>query len=179
MKEMSVWSKGAVLAGFLALALWTLPKAPADRRGPLVFALRWNDQTIRANSPIRKVLLTTGTWQYWDMFSPDPIRTNRVVWVEIDGATRKLVPPMSRWGPRLGAERYRKLSERMTGSGGFALRQRVAAGLAREFYRDQGRWPQRVRIWMISTPISRPGQEPIPPRQEMLAEWTPRARDNR
>lgn len=176
---MSVGAKGAVLAGFLALALWTLPKAPVDRKGPLVSALRWNDQTIRTHSPIRKILLTTGTWQYWDMFSPDPIRTSRVVWVEMEDGSRPLVPKMDRFGPNLPAERWRKLSERMTGSGGYALRQRVAAGFAREFYRERGRWPTRVRLWVISHRIPRPGEASTPSRREMLAEWTPTARDNR
>ena len=105
------------------ITLWCLPQAPPAVRagriqgGPVDSLLAWNDNSLR-RSPVRYYLTSTGLWQYWDMFAPDPLKADYFLEADIqysDGtAQRKVFPRMALmpiW-ERYLRERYRKYVER-------------------------------------------------------------------
>lgn len=63
------------------ITVWSCPK-PSDallqgRIKPATFAIGdwirlWDDQYLKSLSAVHLYLFTTGSWQYWDMFAPDP-----------------------------------------------------------------------------------------------------------
>jgi hypothetical protein len=91
-KYAPAWVKALVLFHVFAITVWSCPKPDKEimehRASPFGFGwIRyfdekylkgdgaldppdWEVQTI--SSPIQLYLFTTGTWQYWDMFSPNP-----------------------------------------------------------------------------------------------------------
>lgn len=127
-----------VLLGFhvVAISLWSVPitdkryaaftdpnstprqRATAPTPSLVTRFQIWNDTTIRRDSFVRKYLLGSGTWQYWDMFAPDPMSMD--IWVDaeiefLDG--KKVTYPYPRMSQmsyplRYVKERYRKFIER-------------------------------------------------------------------
>lgn len=114
----------------VAILLWSLPRpAPAILQGavppspanlarhPVDFALLGNEW-LRENSPHRLYLLTTGVWQYWDMFAPNP--SNLDYWYDAvvhyaDGSSTVYEYPRMKklpTGEKFLKERYRKFIER-------------------------------------------------------------------
>ena len=83
-----------------AITVWALPK-PSDAilkgKQPPVgtdWLLYWNARYLKESMPERLYCATTGLWQYWDMFSPNP---------------RMYLLPLPQKYPY---ERYRKFFER-------------------------------------------------------------------
>src|SRR5438552_4145857 len=73
-----IWLKVLVAWHVFAITVWALPspgpaiiekKAVPTGHGSI---LAWNFDTLKTFPPIRSYLFSTGFWQYWDMFSPDP-----------------------------------------------------------------------------------------------------------
>lgn len=94
-RNVSPWIKAFVLMHIVAITSWSLPEPPSQYEGnppkvalgikttsPAAFItssaeylrtkfLIDNDVYVK-HSPLQFYLLTTGFWQYWDMFSPNP-----------------------------------------------------------------------------------------------------------
>lgn len=79
-----------------------------------------NDEFVRSrNLPFSYYANGTGTWQYWDMFAPNPLNVDRWHDFEItfaDGSTEILPYPRIKLMPipeKYVKERYRKYTERL------------------------------------------------------------------
>lgn len=136
-----LWVKIFVPLHIIAITAWSLPEPPSQYLGnPPAVSLKIETGTPRAfftssaeyvrneflianhtylkDSPIKLYLLTTGFWQYWDMFSPNPssvdVYADAVVYYA-DGSTKKYQYPrmfeMS-LGQKFLRERWRKFFER-------------------------------------------------------------------
>ena len=66
----------------LAITVWAIPNPPHPIPNGTVPArgsdhiLVWKNDVPKQNPVLRGYLLSTGTWQYWDMFAPDPSQTD-------------------------------------------------------------------------------------------------------
>src|SRR5882762_5427021 len=80
-KSVNPFLKAYVLFHMAVILSWALPKpAPAIANGASHFSdfmLAWNEEW-KYKSPTKYYLLSTGLWQYWDMFSPNP--SNLDIW---------------------------------------------------------------------------------------------------
>ncbi|MGE0001760.1 MAG: hypothetical protein AB7F50_09275 [Fimbriimonadaceae bacterium] len=122
--------KALVLAHIALILHWSLPlpaksiadgKIPATSenvlRYPVDFALYGNDYA-RGASPTRYYLQSTGLWQYWDMFAPNPASLD--YWYDAkvtysDGSERIVPYPRMKTmsiAEKFVSERYRKYIER-------------------------------------------------------------------
>ncbi len=111
------------IAHVILITLWCLPRAPqAVRQGRVSggvgdMFLNWNENTVRSG-PTHYYLTSTGLWQYWDMFAPDPLQVDYFVTSDIqfqDGTVKRVdFPRMSQMniGQKYVKERYRKYIER-------------------------------------------------------------------
>ncbi len=127
--------KALVVLHALLILSWTLPRAaPAVANGtipptpenvlqaPVDFALAANDR-FKADSPTRHYLMSTGLWQYWDMFAPNPADTD--IWFDAIVTHRSgktAVQPYPRMKSlsipeKYVRERYRKFMERINRDG--------------------------------------------------------------
>ena len=118
------WIKILVGLHVFACVVWALPQPPRpvieEKVQPRAsgWILYWNAKYLKQNDLVRTYLLTTGTWQYWDMFAPNPSNVDWYADAEViykDGS-RRIVPY-----PRIYSlpiplkyvkERYRKFFER-------------------------------------------------------------------
>lgn len=119
-----IWVKLFVGFHLLAITVWTLPMPSPDLRSGKAEPrgsdriLIWNDQYLRP-SPLKFYLQSTGFWQYWDMFSPEPssidIWGDAVVTFRDGSETRFAYPRMSDLPifEKFVKERYRKFYERV------------------------------------------------------------------
>jgi hypothetical protein len=129
-RDVSPIVKVLVVAHMALVLHWSLPRpAPAVANGmlpptaaniarhPVQFLLLGNEHA-RHHSPTRFYLLSTGLWQYWDMFAPNPAHLD--YWYDSvvtyqDGSVRTVPYPRmktsSLWRKFLD-ERYRKYIER-------------------------------------------------------------------
>lgn len=141
------------------IASWSLPKPP-DRPRPKT-AVEWvreaPNELLRANwvfkgSPFHYYLDTTGFWQYWNMFSPNPANVD--VWldaeVEFEDGTVMLFkyPRMQDLSvfERYFKERYRKFVENTHGDR-FAYKWPIVAqAIAYQSYQGDGNLPVRVTL---------------------------------
>ncbi len=121
----SGWVKLFVLFHLLTLIVWTLPLPPAAVRSGqakprgIDRLFDWNERILRPFPPIRLYGDFTGFWQYWDMFAPNPARTDQWCDAEViylDGRVKRYAYPrmaaLSIW-QKFVEERYRKLFERV------------------------------------------------------------------
>ena len=83
-----VWLKVLVGLHVLAITVWALPN-PSDsvregKREPIgtEHLLVWNAQHLKRFQPVQAYLFSTGFWQYWDMFSPNPSSLD--IWCDAD-----------------------------------------------------------------------------------------------
>jgi len=122
-----LWIK--LLLGFHVLVITsrTIPNAKdAQLNGkvsPPVFDIGdwirvWNNRYLKGAPPLEVYLFSTGTWQYWDMFSPNPAYID--VWLDTeiiykDGSHKFYLYPRMYKLPipnKYAQERYRKFYER-------------------------------------------------------------------
>ncbi|MFI5385168.1 MAG: hypothetical protein ACHQ50_03515 [Fimbriimonadales bacterium] len=136
-----LWVKIFVPLHIIAITSWALPNAPSKYDGdppkeklaiktdsPGVFAssaaeylrsefLIGNTKFVK-DSPLKFYLLSTGFWQYWDMFAPNPSDTDLygdAVITYADGAKRRYQYPriyLMPIGQKFMKERWRKFFER-------------------------------------------------------------------
>ncbi len=133
-KQVSPWVKAFVFFHILAIFAWAVPNpatpylngTPWRLRtdGPTNFAQSLNDGFrvwnfyVLKNSPLKFYDLSTGFWQYWDMFAPNPADTDfygDAVITYQDGSTKIYDYPrmykLSLFSKYI-KERYRKFYER-------------------------------------------------------------------
>ncbi len=162
-----------VLFHAVAVLAWTLPRfpppgSPADRPpGGSDYILTFN-QTWLKDSPIQWYMLSTGFWQYWDMFAPNPADTDRWCDAEItyrDGAkTRYTYPRMIElsYTERYFKERYRKFYERAGAEENAFLWPAFAQRIALVNFKNPENPPVQVllrRHWRHVMPPGRPQPE--------------------
>ncbi len=122
------------------------------------FCLPFNTLLLpAAKNAVRPYMLWSGLFQSWDMFAPDPRKTNLRVGAEVtfrDGQTRAWrFPAMQElsYGGRYAKERYRKYSnDNLRLDENSALWPDAAAYIARLNYSDPSNPPvgvQLVRSW--------------------------------
>lgn len=177
------------------ICLWSLPRAPRDLRvlaspratpemraavrkpTPYEELLIANDRHVRGG-PAGRVLLTTGLWQYWDMFAPNPSVND--FWVTADITTRsgRVIPyeyPRVSQVPILRkyrSERHRKYVERTRLSDFSYAQPYLANYIARQVPFDPGDPPSIVTVYVHEREIQPPGQ-PQPNHEKRL--WFRRA----
>jgi hypothetical protein len=165
-----LWVKIFVPFHIVAITAWSLPYAPREFRGPkpakaltirtdsipgffqstaqyLDYGLLLNNERYLKDSPLRFYVLSTGFWQYWDMFSPNPssVDTYADAVVHFKDGTSKVwqYPRMFTLsiGQKFLKERWRKFFER-AGAGNYRYM-----------------WPtfaQRVAEWNYTDPENPP-----------------------
>ena len=116
---------GFVIFHVLAITLYALPK-PSDQVLAGKTAPRGSDSLLMFNykeikqwAPVYGYLYTTGFWQYWDMFAPDPAQTD--VWCDaeivfLDGTKTTFAYPRIKSltiPEKFMRERHRKFYERV------------------------------------------------------------------
>ncbi|CAN5361551.1 hypothetical protein BH11ARM2_BH11ARM2_13310 [soil metagenome] len=164
------WTKAFVLVHVVCITVWALPSQPeaaingnAPARGSDRF-LVWNVKTLKANPLVQDYLFSTGSWQYWDMFSPNP--SNQDLYGDAmvtfkDGTTKRYQYPRmytTPIGPRYLKERYRKFYERAHLEK-YAYFWRVfARRIALENFTDPNNPPVKVVLWRHWMPIAGPGE---------------------
>jgi hypothetical protein len=170
-----------VLFHVFAITSWSLPKTPPGiANGSIQFnfpsSLRnWSDWLLYVNEryvskkiapepqtyasrPIQTYLLFTGTWQYWDMFAPNPSNWDGFVTADIffaDGTMREHQYPRINILPlheKYVKERYRKFLERAHPDDYAWIRPYFAQRIALENYKDPENPPVLVvlhRHWRL------------------------------
>ena len=123
-RKVSPWIKALVVFHVFAITVWALPK-PSDAilkgKQPPVgtdWLLYWNARYLKESMPERLYCATTGLWQYWDMFSPNPAQID--FWGDADvyyqdGKKLRYQYPRMYLLPlpqKYPYERYRKFFER-------------------------------------------------------------------
>lgn len=162
-RDVKIWVKLFVAFHVIAITVWSLPisakgilSGAIQPRGSDVILLA-NDRYMRTSPipsiipekfwPIRVYAFYTGTWQYWDMFAPNPATTDIWCHAEVereDGTVERFDYPRMASLPipeKYVKERYRKFYERVN--------------------QDQYQflWPifsQRIALKMDSNPTNRP-----------------------
>jgi hypothetical protein len=120
-----VWLKVVVAIHLVCITIWALPNPPqgvsagTDKPVGSQYLLLWNQKHLKSFQPVPLYLFTTGTWQYWDMFSPNPASID--IWVDAevtykDGSKNRYAYPRMYELPiheKFLKERYRKFYERV------------------------------------------------------------------
>jgi hypothetical protein len=127
-------------------------------------ALYANDKYVR-DSPIKYYVLTTGFWQYWDMFSPNPASVD--LWCDAqvefkDGTVKRYQYPrvyLLSIPEKYLKERYRKFFERAHMDDNAYMRPYFAQRIAYLHYKDPKNPPVRVKLFRHSLPIAPPGEK--------------------
>jgi hypothetical protein len=123
-KTAPTWVK--ILVGFhvFATIVWTMPMVSDQVLSGKVkpagtsWLLYWNAKYLKTLEPVKAYLFSTGSWQYWDMFAPDPSSTDWYGTAEVeyqDGTKRVVAYPRMYDLPipmKYVKERYRKFYER-------------------------------------------------------------------
>jgi hypothetical protein len=147
----------------MALILcWSLPNAaPAIARGnippsPANVASHFSDYLLAANAKVRDtppvlfIGYSSGLWQYWDMFAPNPANVD--YWFDtivVYSSGRQEVFPYARmkdmnvW-QKYFKERYRKYTERITNDSDAWKRPAFCQRIAYLAYKDPGDPPAKV-----------------------------------
>lgn len=164
-----VWVKILVALHLFAILIWTLPKLPDDVISGRVtprstqWLLYWNQKYLKNLNPVQAYLFSTGTWQYWDMFAPNPANWDWYCTADVtysDG-TKKEVPyprifslPISQ---KLVKERYRKYYERAHDDNTPILWAPFAQAMALKAYTDPKNPPIQVDLVRHWHEIAAPG----------------------
>lgn len=168
-RGVSPWIKALVLIHLAGVVSWALPR---PRREILVgeasprgsdHLLVWGNE-LRQWAPLSAYTQATGSWQYWDMFAPDPAQIDQyadAIVVLRDG-TQVIVgyPRMYELGlgDKYLKERYRKFFERAGDQNHSYLWPRFALLLAREAYIDRNNPPVSITLRRHKLLIVPPGK---------------------
>jgi hypothetical protein len=151
--------KAWVLFHLFMIASWSLPQPPKRPRPatPQEWVREGPNELLRANdafkqTPLKYYLSSTGFWQYWNMFSPNPANVD--VWIDAeveyaDGSVMVFKYPRMQdlsLFERYFKERYRKFVEN-SHADRFAYKWPVVAqAIAYRSYRGDGNLPVRVTL---------------------------------
>lgn len=164
--------KAFVAFHVVAITSWSLPNAKpeqvAGQANPPATAVGdwlriYNKRYVQRFPPIQGYMTTSGFWQYWDMFAPNPSQTDiygDAVVVYKDGATKNYAFPRMyslSVHNRYAQERYRKFFERASGNDFTFLRPPLALRIA-YLNDDIKNPPVKVRLFRHWLPIAPPGQ---------------------
>lgn len=170
-----IWVKLFVAFHLIAILIWALPYAPAPVRNGAVspigsdYILLANERYAKQFPLVRTYLATTGFWQYWDMFSPNPADTD--VWgdaliVREDGTRETYAYPrmftLNLWDKFL-LERYRKFYERAHRPENQFLWARFAAVVASKVDHDPKNRPIEVQLRRHEQVLGGPDNPELPP----------------
>lgn len=156
----------------ISITVWSLPN---PRRPVLIgsvepygvdWLLYYNTRYIK-DSWLRYYLLTTGVWQSWDMFSPNP--SNIDTWgdaevVYRDGTVERYAYPRMydlSIPEKYFKERYRKFFERAGEDAHRYMWPTFAQRIAYEMNTRPGNPPTRVRLYRYRQVLDGPGK-PLP-----------------
>ncbi len=175
------WVKVFVAFHVIAITLYALPipseqirsgkKAPYGSDWILYEDWKYG----RVNSLVQAYVFSTGFWQYWDMFSPDPARTDVYATADVIYKNGKILhyqyPRMFLLSipQKFLQERYRKFLERAHDNEensakelkGF-IRQRFAQRVALINDTDPSNPPVEVKLFLHSWDIPSPGKSLVP-----------------
>ncbi len=182
-----------VLFHLFAITFYALPNPPEGLRAwsqadvdakTLQFAQRpigtdwlliWNKKYLKDAPPLAHIggkeirfvdyLISTGFWQYWDMFSPNPSNWDGFVEVEVVYRDRSIKPfayprmKLLSIPTKYVKERYRKFLERAHSEENQWLWPVFAQRIALEAYKDPRNPPTLVRLhrrWKLVKPPDKP-----------------------
>ncbi|RYG37648.1 hypothetical protein EON81_06045 [bacterium] len=164
------WTKVFVLFHIVAITVWALPNQPeaaiqgkAPAYGTDKF-LVWNAHTLKRNIPIQQYLFSSGFWQYWDMFSPNPASQDMYGSAMVtfkNGETRPYQYPRMYTlpiGERYLKERYRKFFERAHMEKYAYVWRVFARRIALENFKDPNNPPVTVVLSRNWLQVAGPGQ---------------------
>lgn len=168
-KTAPTWVK--ILVGFhvFATIVWTLPNLEPDVMSGKIpptgtkWLLYWNAKYLKPLDSVRAYVMTTGAWQYWDMFAPDPANTDWYCTAEVeyrDGSKRTIpYPRMADLSipEKYVKERYRKFFERAHDKDPSMMWPVFAEKMALLAYTDPNNPPHVVRLVAHSLRIAAPG----------------------
>lgn len=178
----NIFIKLFVALHLIGIIVWSLPNPPTSVAQGIVEPtgtmkiLKWN--LALKQSPLRFYLLSLGTWQYWDMFAPDPASID--IWgdaeIEFKNGEKK------RWQyPRIYEmplpkkylmERYRKFFERASDPQYAYIFPVFAQRVAFINWTDPNNPPVHVKLFRHSLVIKPPGQlQPKEYTETMYFEW--------
>lgn len=164
-------------AHVILITLWTLPQPPRDENGMmrqdtgLNKFLYWTDAKVRNSGPQRMYVSSTGLWQYWDMFAPDPLNTDYYVTADIqflDGTQKNFEYPRiatMNLAQKFVNERFRKFIERAHSDEYLYLWPTTAQWIAGQHFTDPKNPPVAVRLNYHSRRIP-------PPTPKMPEPWS-------
>jgi hypothetical protein len=170
-KTAPTWVK--LLVGFhvFATVVWALPNLSEKVMNGTVqptgtkWLLYWNAKYLKTLSPVKAYLFSTGTWQYWDMFAPDPANTDWYCTAEIeyrDGTKKPGDYPRIYDLPipvKFVKERYRKFYERAHDDSKPILWPTFAQRIALLGYTDPKNPPVKVRLTRNWRFVADPGKK--------------------
>lgn len=173
-KTAPTWVK--LLVGFhvFATVVWTLPNLGSEVMSGRVpptgtkWLLYWNAQYLKNFRPVSVYMMTTGAWQYWDMFAPDPSNTDWYCTADVeyqDGTVRTVAYPRMADLPiteKYVKERYRKFFERAHNATEPTLWPVFAQRMAVIGYLGPQNLPKIVRLVAHSRTTAAPGMQQNP-----------------
>ena len=163
------WIKILVGLHVFACIVWATPLPPPlvaqERIKPQAsgWLLYWNAKYLKSNDLIQAYVLSTGTWQYWDMFAPNPSNVDWYCDAEVlykDGTKRIVGYPriFSLSIPqKYLKERYRKFFERAHDPSKPRIWPVFGQAMANIAYQDKANPPLVVRLRQHSRTIAPPG----------------------
>jgi hypothetical protein len=174
-----IWLKALLAFHVIAITSWSLPRAKPeelkvgiDTRNPRAaftsFGRSIGDGVLLANeryirvSPVQTYVLTTGFWQYWDMFAPNPASVDYYGTAEVtykDGSKLTYEYPRVYTLPipaKYPNERYRKFYERASSESFQYLWPHFAQRVALVSFKDKQNPPVKVKLFRHSLVIARP-----------------------
>lgn len=184
-RSVSRWIKLFLVFHIIAITSWTLPNAAnvneklvVDKSSPLTAVrsigrnisdgtLIYNDKFVKT-SPLQFYLLSTGFWQYWDMFSPNPASIDFYGTATVfyqDGSTKAYEYPRmydESIPKKYVTERFRKFYERAHTEQDQFLWPYFAQRVALDNYTNPNNPPVRVvltRHWLTIAPPGAPQQQ--------------------
>jgi hypothetical protein len=164
-----VWIKVLVYFHILCVVIWTLPvrnelTKPNVRPIGTDWLLAMNLRHVRTQPWVKAYLFGTGTWQYWDMFAPNPANSDGYGDALVkfkNGKERTYWYPRIRDVPipgKLPLERFRKFFERAGDENTAYLWLPFARVVARDMNKDPNNPPVLVILRSHRQPIAAPGK---------------------
>ena len=168
-QRVSPWVKAIVLVHLVGIVAWALPRpkreilaGEASPRGS-DYLLVWGNE-LRQVPPLSAYTQASGSWQYWDMFAPDPSQIDQYADAEVklsDGTTVVVGYPRMyalNLMDKYLKERYRKFFERAGSQDHSYLWPRFALLLAERAATDPNNPPVAVTLRRHALRIFPPGK---------------------
>ena len=182
--KVSFWVKAFVAFHLVCISVWAMPNPKKDimngteklgiRKGDVVrsFSETVTEGTLLVNwkylkrSPFMYYPLSTGFWQYWDMFAPNPANTDLYMEADVtyqDGTKTRFHYPRVYTMPipmKYLKERYRKFYENVNNDDQAYIRPAVAQRVALESFDNPSNPPVLVVLIRYFDRVEPPG-EPV------------------